>query len=142
MPIHDQLVKHEGLRLKPYKDTVGKLTIGVGRNLDDVGITYDEAMFLLENDIKRVKVELDNNLPWWRTLDTVRQDVMVDLGFNLGVTTPPQTAKLLKFTETLELIRTGQYAQAADHLATLPWHTQVKKRALDLEYMLRTGNRI
>ena len=139
MTIEEQLVKHEGLRLLPYKDTVGKLTIGVGRNLDDVGISLNEAMLFLDNDIKRVKAELDTALPWWRTLDTVRQQVMIDLGFNLGVLTPVGKAKLLTFTQTLALIQNGKYVEAANHLATLPWHKQVGIRATDLETMLRTG---
>jgi lysozyme len=139
MPIRDQIVKHEGLKLKPYKDSVGKLTIGVGRNLDDVGISFEEAMSLLDHDLARVQAELDSALPWWRTLDPVRQNVMIDLGFNLGVLTPVGQAKLLTFTQTLTLIQTGKYTEAADHLTHLPWHTQVGQRALDLEQMLRTG---
>ena len=62
--LREQLVIHEGMRLKPYKDSVGKLTIGVGRNLDDVGITEVEALELLENDIHRVMDDLDRNVPW------------------------------------------------------------------------------
>jgi lysozyme len=135
--IQEQLIQHEGLRLLPYKDSVGRWTIGVGRNLDDVGISKSEALYLLDNDIGRVCVELDQALPWWRGLDLIRQQVLIDLGFNLGVLTPPETAKLLTFERTLALIRTGQYVLAADNLTTTLWHTQVGSRALDLEAMLR-----
>lgn len=45
------LIRHDGLRLKPYRDTRNKLTIGVGRNLDDVGITREEALMLPNNEI-------------------------------------------------------------------------------------------
>lgn len=58
-----QLVIDEGLRLRPYRDSVGKLTIGCGRNLDDVGITAAEAMMLLDNDVSRVERELVARLP-------------------------------------------------------------------------------
>jgi lysozyme len=51
--IKAQLVRYEGLRLKPYRCTAGKLTIGIGRNLDDCGISQTEAYVLLENDIPR-----------------------------------------------------------------------------------------
>ena len=53
--LRSQLERHEGLRLKPYRDTVGKLTVGYGRNLEDVGISRDEADFMLDNDIDQVE---------------------------------------------------------------------------------------
>lgn len=66
--LKQDLVRDEGKRLKPYKDTVGKLTIGVGRNLDDVGISESEAMALLDSDIAAVFAELDRHVPWWRDM--------------------------------------------------------------------------
>lgn len=57
--LREQLERHEGLRLKPYKDTVGKLTIGIGRNLDDKGISRKEAFALLDNDIAEVVRQLE-----------------------------------------------------------------------------------
>lgn len=137
MTIQDQLLKHEGLRLFPYQDSVGKLTIGCGRNLDEVGITKNEALYLLDNDLGRVRAELDQALPWWREMDLIRQQVLINMGFNLGVLTPPKTAKLLTFTHTLELIRSGRYEAAADNLTKTLWHKQVGTRALELEAMLR-----
>ena len=68
-----QLIKHEGLRLKPYRDSVGILSIGVGRNLDDVGISEDEAMVLLGNDIIGVFDDLDRECQWWRQMSETRQ---------------------------------------------------------------------
>ena len=138
-PLNELLIRHEGLRLKPYKDSVGLLTVGVGRNLDEVGLTKEEALLLLQNDIERVRCELNQALPWWIKLGEVREAVMISLGFNLGVLTPPDKAKLLTFKTTLGLIENGQYAQAADRLLTLPWAVQVGKRAHDLTEMLRTG---
>ena len=76
------LLRHEGLKLKPYQDTVGKVTVGVGRNLDDVGISREEAMFMLDNDIKKAKLGLAHMFPWYLSLDDVRQAVMVDMTFN------------------------------------------------------------
>ena len=55
--LKDMLIRHEGLKLKPYLCTAGKLTIGVGRNIQDRGITYQEAMMLLENDIRLIKAQ-------------------------------------------------------------------------------------
>ena len=75
----------EGLRLKPYRDTVGKLTIGIGRNLDDVGISEAEAKYLLSNDLDRTISDLDKYMLWWQTLDTPRRRVILNMAFNLGV---------------------------------------------------------
>ena len=96
-------------------------------------------MLLLTNDIERVRCELDQALPWWNRLGEVREAVMISLGFNLGVLTPPDRAKLLTFKTTLGLIENGKYAEAADRLMTLPWAKQVGQRAVELTEMLRTG---
>lgn len=82
-PLTDQLIAHEGLRLKPYVDTVGKVTLGVGRNLTDKGITATEALYLLGNDLDEVVADLAT-FPWWLKLDAVRQRAMIDCRFNLG----------------------------------------------------------
>lgn len=128
-----QLDLHEGLELKPYKDTVGKLTIGVGRNLTDRGITKDEAYYLLRNDVAIVITELDKNLNWWKSLDEVRQRVLADMCFNLGI------SKLLGFKNTLELIRKGDYEAASSAMLNSLWAKQVKGRAARLANMMRTG---
>lgn len=144
-----ELTRHEAKRAKPYLDCCGrfwrectciekgKLTIGVGRNLDDVGLRDDEIDHLLTNDIARVRAELDQSLPWWREAPEAVQGVIVNLGFNLGVLTPPGKAKLLMFTQTLNLMKSGRYAQAADNLTKTLWHRQVKGRAIELENILR-----
>ena len=132
-PVRDLLVRHEGLRLKPYTDTVGKITIGVGRNLSDCGISTDEAYTLLANDMDRCRCELDKALPWHIKLDEVRHAVLLSLCFNLGIT------KLLSFKTTLGLIEDGKYYQAADRLLTTPWASQVGPRAVELTAMLKTG---
>lgn len=125
---------HEGLRLKPYRCTAGKLTIGIGRNLDDVGITEDEAAFMMRNDIDRVKRELAQALPWWSSLDPVRSVVLVDLSFNLGL------PRLLKFTKMLMHLRAGTWDAAANELLASRYATQVGERARRLATMLRSGN--
>ncbi|WP_338862869.1 hypothetical protein IHE31_08125 [Mycetohabitans rhizoxinica] len=75
------LSRDEGRRLKPYLDTAGKTTIGVGRNLTDVGISEGECSLLLENDVMRSIMWLDRHLPWWRSLDAVRQRVIINIRF-------------------------------------------------------------
>jgi lysozyme len=81
-----QLVRHEGLRLKPYRCTAGKLTIGVGRNLEDKGISQQEAYELLENDIRECEVQLLTEIPdIYLSLDINRKVVLINMCFNLGI---------------------------------------------------------
>lgn len=128
-----ELKRDEGVRLKPYTDTVGKLTIGVGRNLTDVGISEDECTALLQNDIAKVLAQLDRSLPWWRKLDPVRQRVLVNMAFNMGMT------GLLTFKNTLAAVQSGSYTAAAAGMLASKWATQVGARAERLADMMRTG---
>jgi lysozyme len=128
-----QLVMHEGLRLSPYKDSVGKLTIGVGRNLDDVGISESEAMALLENDIRAVLTDLDASFPWWRGLSETRQLVMADMCFNLGI------SRLKGFKRTLEAMQARAWFEAASEMRDSKWARQVGKRAETLANMMEQG---
>ena len=128
-----QLIAHEGLVLKPYRDTMGKLTIGVGRNLDDRGITMEEAMYLLGHDIVDHTAPLDIHIPWWRTLSEPRQRVLADMSFNLGV------VGLLNFRNTLAAVQRGDYAQAASGMRYSRWYSQVGNRAKRLVRMMETG---
>lgn len=148
--LRDILIRHEGLRVHPYDDATGKplklgdtlkgkLTIGVGRNLTDRPLSQDEVLYLLDNDIKMVISELDEALPWWKLLDPARKDVLISMGFNLGVLTPPEKAKLLSFKRTLELIRTGRYQEAADAMLESKWAKQVGGRAEELATIMRTA---
>src|SRR4051812_12229531 len=77
------LIKHEGLRLKPYNDIVGKLTIGVGHNLTDKGITKNIAMAILSEDVTDTINFLNIKFPWFHTLDDVRARAIADMTFNL-----------------------------------------------------------
>ena len=128
-----QIRLHAGERLKPYRCTAGKLTIGVGRNLDDRGITSEESAMLLDNDIRLLEIELFRALPWASALDDVRQRVLLDMAFNLGL------PGLLQFKRTLEAIRTGQYQQAATMMLDSLWARQVGQRAERLSRMMATG---
>lgn len=131
--IDELLIRHEGLRLKPYADAGNRLTIGVGRNLDDSGITREEAMLLLHNDIERVSRELDQKLPWWRGLSETRQKVLVSMAFNLGM------PKLLGFRNMLAALEEGDFSAAAGHMLASRWAGQVGSRAAELAYMMENG---
>jgi len=120
-------------RVFPYKDTVGKTTIGVGRNLDDEGISDDEAMTLLRNDITEHLAALDQQLPWWRGMDEVRQRVIANMAFNMGIET------LLTFKNTLAAMERGDYDAAANGMSASAWARQVGVRATRLVEMMRDG---
>lgn len=108
--IRNRLVLEEGLKLTPYKCTANKLTIGVGRNIQDRGISHETAMQMLDEDIDIMVNELRENLSWFDKQNDAIQGVLIDLCFNMGI------SRLLMFVQTLKLIEQGQYAMAADEL--------------------------
>lgn len=133
MSLEKLLIRHEGKVNKPYYDTVGKLTIGIGRNLDDRGLSDSEVMFLFQNDLKQHTDELERAYPWVKTLDPVRRAVLIDMCFNLGL------HRLSKFINTLMHVRNGDYEKAASAMLQSKWATQVGNRAKRLSEMMKTG---
>lgn len=129
----EQLKKYEGLRLKPYKDTVGKLTLGVGRNLIDKGITEQEALFMLNNDVDYFYGKLCQRINWMKTLDDARQNVLVNMAFNLGI------AGLMSFKKMLLACEHGNFKIAATEMLNSKWAEQVGYRANELSEQMRTG---
>lgn len=127
------LRRHEGLRLYPYYDTVGVLTIGYGRNLDDKGLTPAEAEYLLSNDVAEVVRQVYDQLPWVETLNDVRKAVLFNMAFNLGI------AGLMKFKGTLAAIEAGEYDKAASRMLQSKWAGQVGRRATELADRMRNG---
>jgi lysozyme len=131
--LRDQLTRHEGLRLKPYRCTAGKLTIGVGRNIEDRGISPDEAAILLDNDISDSIRALSRALPWFDALDAVRQRALVDMSF-MGV------GKLLEFRRMLAALGRQDYATAAKEALDSKWAQDVgPARSRAVARMLETG---
>jgi len=129
----EQLKRHEGKRLKPYHCTEGKLTIGYGRNLDDVGITDGEASFMLRNDITKAYVDLIQNHPWVDTLDIARREVFINMVFNMGI------GRFNKFIKTLAAVRAGDYEEAAKEMLSSRWADQVGNRAHELAKQMVAG---
>lgn len=137
-----ELERDEGKRLKIYKDSVGKWSIGIGRNLDDKGISADECALMLKNDIAEHLALLDKYLPWWRALDEVRQRVIANMAFNMGVGPSAEhpTGKLLTFKNTLAAAERGDYEAAANGMSASAWARQVGVRATRLIEMMRKGD--
>ena len=130
--LRSQLERHEGLRLKPYQDTVGKLTLGYGRNLEGVGISRDEADFMLDNDIDRVERELET-VDEYRALCPIRQTVIANMAFNLGF------AGVMGFKRMWAAIGRCDWASAAREMLNSKWARQVGARAVELSEIMRTG---
>ncbi len=132
--IKEQLVRHEGLRLKPYRCTAGKLTIGIGRNLDDSGISQSEGYIMLINDIMNCEKQLQSRIPdIYNGLDEVRKSVLLNMCFNLGIN------GLLGFKNTLVFVKAGDWEQAANNMLVSRWAKQVGRRAIELSELMRKG---
>ncbi len=131
--LRKQLIDEEALRLFPYVDTMGKITIGVGHNLTDRGLSREIVEKILDNDIADAIIDLDKNLNWWRDLDDVRARVIVDLCFNLGI------SRLLGFRKMNSAFMMGDYATAAYELKNSHWYNQVGLRGPKLVKMILTG---
>ena len=158
--IEDQLVLHEGLRLEPYICPAGYWTIGVGRNLESKGLTgaeqkfifgrddyskqeviellkkrgisKDEALFLLVNDISECIKDL-KTFTWFDQLDDIRAKVVVDMRFNLGA------GGFRQFKKMIAALAAGDYTAAAAEMVDSAWYHQVGTRARRLVEMMRTG---
>ena len=129
----NQIILHEGLELTPYKCTAGYLTIGVGRNLDDRGITEDEARFLCKNDIKIVERELGGKFPFITGLGDARIRVLLDMAFNVGL------PRLRGFKRMWAALENHDYEEAAKEMLDSKWARQVKTRAYTLARMMESG---
>lgn len=130
--IEEQLILHEGLKNKVYTCPAGKLTIGVGRNLEDKGISNDEALFLLQNDIKECRQDLED-FWWFKNLDPIRQKVLVDMRLNLGA------GGFRQFKKMIACLEVGDYAGASEQMMDSRWYHQVGDRGKRLVKMMYTG---
>tara|TARA_A100000171_G_scaffold7495_1_gene5702 strand:+ start:328 stop:810 length:483 start_codon:yes stop_codon:yes gene_type:complete len=150
----EKLIQHEGLELQVYQDTLGIDTIGIGRNLEDRGISEEElneldipdidhvynygiteadAMALAENDVQIVENELLAAHPCVDRLDAVRQLVLVDMAFNMGV------PRLCKFKRMWAAVHEKDFPTAAKEMLDSRWSNQVKSRSVKLANMMHTG---
>jgi lysozyme len=127
------LKRHEGFRSKPYRCTAGKLTIGYGRNLDDVGITEVEAEFLLKVDTLRATDSAGDIFPSILSHTENRQIAIINMVFNLGKT------RFKKFRKMIDAIKRGDWESAADEAMDSRWYGQVGARAVEIVGLLRKG---
>lgn len=139
------LIEDEGLKQFPYLDCCGmtwkkcfckekgNLTIGVGRNLDALGLSENEVQGLLSNDVKRVTALLDRTFPWFQKISPPRRVVILSMAFNMGV------EGLKQFQGMIKSIESGDFTSASNHMLNSKWSVQVKGRAKRLAQIMKTG---
>lgn len=130
--VREMIRRHEGERLKVYKCSEGYLTIGVGRNLETVGITSTESTMLFENDLARCYQDL-MKFRWWTTLSHDQRAALVDMRFNLGPT------RFREFRKMLFALEQGDWDRAAREMLDSKWEQQVKGRAYELAGLMQHG---
>ena len=121
--IRDMLVRHEGIRTYPYYCSENKLTLGIGRNIQQNGISEEEAYYLLENDIKRVMSNLDKSFHMWRCFPKKARLVCIDMAFQMGI------AGFLGFKKTIALMQLGMWLEASEELLDSRYAVQTPNRA-------------
>lgn len=128
-----QLENDEGKRQRMYLDTVGKWTGGVGRNLSDRAFSEDEIQLMLSNDIDLAVKDARQLVPGFDQLDDVRQEVLINMAFNLGYT------RLAQFRKFLAAVNASEFAEASLEMLDSKWAKQVGVRAQQLSKAMRTG---
>lgn len=136
MDLEQLLIKEEGFRSEAYQDHLGYWTIGYGKLIDarkGGGITKEEGLYLLRNEIKVKTTELEHALPWISTLDATRRTVLIAMAFQMGV------AGVLGFKNTLAAIQAGDFAKAARGIRGSKWAQQTPGRAERMARAIETG---
>ena len=128
----EQIKRHEGFRSKAYVCSAGKTSVGYGRNLDDVGITVEEAEVLLASDV-RIASEAAESMDYWDTLNDVRQDTITNMIFNLGL------PRFLGFKKMNAALYVGDWQLAATEMLSSKWAIQVGDRARELSAQMANG---
>ncbi|MGF6549292.1 glycoside hydrolase family protein [Paraburkholderia youngii] len=144
-----ELRRDEGVRYSPYLDTADppKHTVGVGHNIDvsplpagwEFPLSDAQVNQLLERDVSTTLAKLDKVLPWWRNMDEVRQRVIANMCFNLGVGSAAAGTGLLGFKNTLAAMQRGSYGVAAAGMKASKWYDQVGARGVRLCKAMETG---
>lgn len=127
------IARQEDFRQYPYKDLTGHETIGYGRNLRINGISQDEALILMENDLMKAEEELWKTFPGYEKLSDARKVVLIDMAFNLGI------EGFMQFRGMILAIDANDFDKAAEEMLESLWATQTKSRAIQLAMIMRTG---
>jgi lysozyme len=132
--LENELIKYEGFSSTPYKDTMGYWTIGIGHKLDTKDynefrnkiITFQEALATLKEDLSEVMKQIKIKLPWIESIPLDKQDILLNMAFNIGVT------GLMKFKNMLEAVKNKDYKKASLEMINSDWANQVKNRSMKM----------
>jgi len=130
--LEDRLIRHEGIKLMPYKDHLGYLTIGIGRCIERVGISKEEALILLRNDIEKAKQQAAK-FNWFDSLNDERQGVIVEMIFQLGF------GGVSNFKKMIAAIEQGDFEEASEQMLDSTWYKQTPARCAELSEIMRSG---
>jgi lysozyme len=128
------IMKHEEFRRNVYTDTTGNLTIGYGHALKLSSITQHAGEVILDDDLFWHAVHVPEAISFFNTLSPARQAVLLDMSYNLGL------QGLLEFHDMLEALKNGDYEKAADEMLNSKWAEQVKTRAKENAYIMRSDS--
>jgi len=131
MSIIEDLKRDEGLKLKPYRDSEGLLTIGYGTLIEE--ISTEEAEILLIHRFEKISKEAFDKFPWLHDLSGHRQDAILNMAYNLGV------PRLRQFKKMIAAIEAGDYETSAREALDSKWANQVKGRAIRIAEKIRLG---
>lgn len=131
--LRSELERDEGRKNRLYRCTAGKLTIGIGWNIEDNGLPDEIVDALFAYSVGMVEGDLDRALPWWRDLSNARQRALLNMCFNLGL------ARLLKFENMLAALKEGRWLDAAAEAMASRWAVQVGDRAVRIAQMFKEG---
>ncbi len=127
------LKHHEGFSPTAYQDTVGKTTVGYGRNIMDNGLSASECLLLLDDDIVFHYQQLSNLLHNWDELNEARQTALISMSYNLGF------IGFKKFENMIHFLNEKDFEMAATAMLESKWAEQVGKRAMDLARIIESG---
>jgi lysozyme len=133
--ILEEIERDEGYRQFPYEDTATppRLTIGHGLNLTDVGLSKEESLQIVAMRLRKIEADLKAQLRWYAALSPRRQNALVNMAYNLGL------SGLLKFQKMLGAMERGDFVAAAAECLNSTWSTQVGQRAKRIAEQIREG---
>ena len=131
--LRETIIRHEGIRLDMYQDTLGIWTLGVGHNIEEKGISQAVMELMLEEDLAEAVSELKRSVSFFSKMPEQVQEALVNLAFNMGI------PRLMQFKKTLAYLRDGNFEAAADELLDSRYAEQVRRRADEVADMIRTA---
>lgn len=121
--IKDYIMSNEGVRKYPYRCSAGKLTIGIGRNLEDKGLSDSEVMYLFDNDLQDTQDSAESIFEDFSQYTLEEQTVILDMLFNLGIT------RFKTFKKFIRAIKERDLKEAARQIEQSAYFHQVPNRA-------------